>query len=203
MRTRWRGVVGAFGRLAALVVREGVLRGEPSVGTGYEDSASVEFEAFFQQHERDIFGYLWRLTGEEQAAYDLSQETFLRAWQRFGKVRAYQRPGGWLFRVATNLALNHLRDRKTRGATLTPLQSAYVDGTGDPAPLLAQGDLVRRTLMALPPKQRAALVLREVYGMSNDEVAQAFGSSGGAAKTLLWRGRERFRELYRREEAGR
>src|SRR6185437_17044223 len=57
------------------------------------------FEAFFRRHERDIFGYLWRMTGDEQAAYDLSQETFVRAWQHFDRIATYERPGGWLFRV--------------------------------------------------------------------------------------------------------
>ena len=52
------------------------------------------FEAFFRRHERNIFGYLWRMTGDEQAAYDLSQETFVRAWQHFDRIASYERPGG-------------------------------------------------------------------------------------------------------------
>ena len=66
------------------------------------------FEAFLRGRERDMFGYLRRLTGDEQAAYDLSQETFLRAWQHFPKISRYERPDAWLFRGATNHALNHL-----------------------------------------------------------------------------------------------
>src|SRR5262245_41420099 len=55
-----------------------------------------EFEPFFRMHEPDIFTYLWRMTGDEQAAYDLAQETFLRAWRHFVRIRDYERPGGWL-----------------------------------------------------------------------------------------------------------
>jgi DNA-directed RNA polymerase specialized sigma24 family protein len=78
-----------------------------------------QFEDFFTRHQQDIFGYLWRITGEEQAAYDLCQETFLRAWQQFDTVSTYERPGAWLFRVATNLAINHQRHHaKSNGRLL-------------------------------------------------------------------------------------
>src|SRR5262249_40372196 len=70
------------------------------------------FEAFFQARHRAIFAYLWRMTCEEEAANDLCQETFLRAWRQFERLRRYDRPDAWLLRVATNLALNHLRRRK-------------------------------------------------------------------------------------------
>ncbi|HEX8732520.1 MAG TPA: RNA polymerase sigma factor [Ktedonobacterales bacterium] len=165
------------------------------------------FEAFFRAHERDIFTYLWRMTSDEQAAYDLAQETFLRAWQRFAVIREYERPGGWLFRVATHLALNHLRSRTTSlGAAVSldavgaarhglPLASAHAD----PGAQVADADAVRRALLALTSRQRAALVLREIYGLPHGEVATALGISAGAAKTLLWRARDEFRERYAKE----
>jgi RNA polymerase sigma-70 factor (ECF subfamily) len=163
-----------------------------------------EFEPFFRAHERDIFTYLWRMTSDEQAAYDLAQETFLRAWQHFARVRDYERPGGWLFRVATHLALNHLRSRTTTlGAAVsldavvgTPAALSQSQAISDLSARVAGADTVRRALVALAPRQRAALVLREVYGLSCGEVAAALGISAGAAKTLLWRARDEFRERY-------
>jgi RNA polymerase sigma-70 factor (ECF subfamily) len=154
-----------------------------------------EFEAFFRRHERDIFTYVWRLTSDEASAYDLTQETFLRAWQNFDKVVGYERPGGWLFRVATNLALNHLRH------TRTPLGGAFAlderdQFSDDPTRGVIEHDMVRSTLMALAPRQRAALVLREVYGLSVEELAAGLGVSIGAARTLLWRARDEFRANY-------
>jgi RNA polymerase sigma-70 factor (ECF subfamily) len=155
----------------------------------------AEFEAFFRQHERDIFTYLWRLTSSETSAYDLTQETFLRAWQHFDKVAGYKRPGGWLFRVATNLALNHLRQSRTPLGAAAALDER--DHVGDdPARGVVESDQVRRALMALAPRQRAALVLREVYGLTGDELAAALGISVGAAKTLAWRARDEFRTRY-------
>ena len=49
-----------------------------------------EFELFFQHYQHRLFGYLWRVTGEEQTAYDLSQETFVRAWQHFRTIKSYE-----------------------------------------------------------------------------------------------------------------
>lgn len=164
------------------------------------------FEPFFRAHERDIFTYLWRMTGDEQAAYDLTQETFLRAWRNFAKVRDFERPGGWLFRVATHLALNNLRGRATtlgKAVSLDTLTIANavtaVATSSDYASHIADADTVRRALMGIAPRHRAALVLREVYGLSCEEVAVALGLSVGAAKTLLWRARGDFRTRYTEE----
>jgi RNA polymerase sigma-70 factor (ECF subfamily) len=146
------------------------------------------------------------MTGDEQAAYDLAQETFLRAWRHFDRVRDYERPGGWLFRVATHLALNHLRGRTTSlGKALsldTPISPDVVTSfaaSPDHAASVADADTVRRTLRAISPRHRAALVLREVYGLSCAEVAVALGVSPGAVKTLLWRARDEFRSRYAEE----
>lgn len=159
------------------------------------------FEAFFWRYERDILGYLWRLTGDEQVAYDLSQETFVRAWQRFETLQHYEQPRAWLFRVASNLGINHLRGRSRRGeqtAATEEIQNTVALG-GDLAHRLAESDAIRRILGGLPPKQRAAVVLCDVYGLTSAEAAAALGLSHGSLKMSLWRGRERFRQQYQRE----
>ncbi len=171
-----------------------------SSATGAGGAGLRAFEGFFQQHEHDIFTYLWRLTGEEQTAHDLTQETLLRAWQHFGKVSRYDRPGAWLFRVASNLAFSHLRRRATPAGTPSTLSDEGGPASSDPAWRLAERESVRATLMGLPPRQRAALVLREVYGFSGEQIAAALGISEGAVKMLLSRGRESFRARYLREE---
>ncbi len=159
------------------------------------------FEAFFWRYERDILGYLWRLTGDEQVAYDLSQETFVRAWQRFETLQHYEQPRAWLFRVASNLGINHRRGRSRRGeqtAATEDIQNIVALG-GDPAHRLAESDAIHRILSDLPPKQRAAVVLCDVYGLTSAEAAEALGLSHGSLKMSLWRGRERFRKDYQRE----
>lgn len=162
-----------------------------------------DFDAFFQRHQQAVFGYLWRLTGEEQAAYDLSQETFLRAWQHFDTMRDYDRPGAWLIRVATNLALKHLRHRGVVGRVTAALGLGDTDAPapGDHAAQVAEGDLVRGVLLALAPRPRAVLVLHDVYGLSSLEIADTLGMTHAAVKMMLCRAREQFRVRYIRQEA--
>src|SRR6185437_8321684 len=177
---------------------------DADVADARHDAASARqlpsFEAFFRRHERDIFGYLWRMTGDEQAAYDLSQETFVRAWQHFDRIASYERPGGWLFRVATNLALTHQKRAAAPVGAAQPFSMGDDPSISDPAWRLAESEAIRATLLALPPQQRAALVLREVCGFSCAEVAEALGITLAAAKMTLSRGREAFRARYTREE---
>lgn len=158
--------------------------------------SAPEYERFVREHERPVLNYLWRMTGDEQAAYDLTQETFLRAWRHFATVRGYERPRAWLFHVATNLALTHARRATVRAGREVVLDEDRDPAASDPAWRLAERDLVRETLLRLPPQRRAALVLREVYGLPLAEVARALGVRAPAARMALHRGRVQFRALY-------
>jgi RNA polymerase sigma-70 factor (ECF subfamily) len=140
------------------------------------------------------------MTGDEQAAYDLSQETFVRAWQHFDRIASYDRPGAWLFRVATNLALTHQRRAAAPVGAAQSFSTGIDPSISDPSWRLAESDDVRATLLALPPQQRAALALREVYGFSCAEVAETLGITLAAAKMTLSRARDAFRARYTRQE---
>jgi RNA polymerase sigma-70 factor, ECF subfamily len=161
-------------------------------------SEAGEFESFVRQFERPVLNYLWRMTGEEQTAYDLAQEVFLRAWRHFAAISQYEQPRAWLFRVATNLALTHNTIRKRRATSLSDnsLLGDDTPGASDPARRFVESELVRQTLLRLPPKRRAALVLREVYGLSTAEVGAALGMSETAVRMAISRAREQFRALY-------
>jgi RNA polymerase sigma-70 factor, ECF subfamily len=174
--------------------------GRTLASTSMEGSQLPAFEAFFRRHEGALFGYLWRMTGDEQTAYDLSQETFVRAWQHFDRIASYDRPGAWLFRVATNLALTHQKRTAALVGAAQPFSPGVDPAVSDPAWRLAVSDAVRATLLTLTPQQRAALVLREVYGFSCAEVAETLGISEAAAKMTLSRGRDAFRARYTRQE---
>lgn len=162
----------------------------------------AEFESFIREHERPVLNYLWRVTGEEQTAYDLTQEVFLRAWQRFEAIRAYEQPRAWLFRVASNLAFTYLKRRKLSAAVAQAHNSGDADSpvASDPASRLAERDAVRVALLGLPTRRRLALVLREVYGLSAAEIGAALGLSAPAVRMELHRAREQFRARYRAAE---
>ena len=113
------------------------------------------FEAFFRAHERAVFGFLWRMTGDKQAAGDLTQETFLRAWQQFAKIRVYDRPDAWLLHVATRLrALNYLRFRSVASRVTSTLFAGTNPGVDDPARAVA-GQGSRASSATAPQPTRA------------------------------------------------
>ncbi len=159
-----------------------------------------DFERFFAEHEPRVSAYLRRLLGNDESAYDISQETFLRAWQHFQRIRQYDRPIAWLLRVATHLALRHRQRRASPVGAAAPLDELVLTSGGDPAADIAEGEQVRQILRALTPKARALLLLRDVYGFTGPEAAEVLGISLAAARKLLTRARQQFRERYLSQE---
>jgi RNA polymerase sigma-70 factor, ECF subfamily len=183
--------------------------------SGEREAEPLDFDAFFQRYQRPLHTYLRRLLPTEESAIDLTQEVFFRAWSHFEQVRAYERPEAWLFRVATNLAISQLRRRE-------PLQLSHLlkrdmngqtsedeqllpEGAPDLAETFAERDIITRSLLVLPQRQRAALLLRAAYGFSVEEVAETLSLSVANTYQLLSRGGRRFREAYdaaQRESGG-
>lgn len=196
--------------LAALLPRrpsptdgvEGVdgVAGQPPATRAQEETASAAFEAFFLRYARPVTGYLWRVTGDEQLASELAQETFLRAWEHFDTIAHYEQPLSWLFRVATNLARQQHRRRLHPAAQTVSLDLGGDPAASDPARRFIEQDLVRHTLLQLSFEQRTALVLCEVYGLSCAEAGALLHISRDAVKMALWRAREQFRVRYLRED---
>ena len=172
------------------------------------DPYTHEFDAFFRRHEQPLYGYLRRLLPTDEVAAEIAQEAFFRAWGHFETVRAYERPEAWLYRVATNLAISHLRRRQPlsfshvfawSGAGTEGDEPADDEVLSDPLDLEGQTverDAIARALRGLPERQRAALLLRAVQGFSCEEVAETLGVTVPNARQILSRGRERFRRLY-------
>ncbi len=165
-----------------------------------EHERIVAFENFFRQYESRIALYLWRMTGQEQVAYDLSQEAFLSAWEHFAEVSVHPAPASWLFRVATNLALGYLRRQKAPVGAAQPLDDELDVACADPVAQLGDREIVVQTLATLPPNQRALLILREIYGFSTEEAGGMLGLSQAAARRMLSRAHKRFRQIYLQKE---
>lgn len=155
----------------------------------------------FERYHVELFAYLLRLVNDREMAQDLVQETFLNAWRARRRSGAIQNPRAWLYRIATNLALNAVK-RRRRFAWLPwfavketlPTHQATADECGT-------RDAVETALRALPVTYRAPLLLYAQYGFSVAEVAETLGISAGAVKTRLYRARELFRQAYAREVA--
>jgi RNA polymerase sigma-70 factor (ECF subfamily) len=142
----------------------------------------------------DLFRFCRRLTGDVWDAEDLVQETLARGFASFSQVvYPLERPRAYLLRIATNLWTDTVRRRAVERRLLEREAREAAPGTGrvDESELRAA---VERLLEALAPRERAAVLLKEVFGMTNAEAAEALGTSEGAVKSALHRGRERLAE---------
>ena len=177
---------------------------------GPSEGDDAAFDAFFTQHERALYGYLRRMLPTHEAALDVAQEAFFRAWRHFETVRGYDRPQAWLFRIATNLALDTLRRRQPTGlARILSERSANIPNEGDTSEMipaladpsdmersLAERDLVNRALARLPKRQRASVLLWAAYGLTTSEIAAALETTEVNVRQMLSRGRAKFRGVY-------
>lgn len=154
-------------------------------------------------HRTAIYGHVLRMMSNETDAEDLTVLAFekaLRAWERRPPV-GEMRP--WLFRIATNCCLDELRRRKRIewrpwDAFLSLFHPSQV-APDDPVKEVLRNesaDLVWSAMNRLSPRDRAALVMRECYGLSNEEVGKVLGTSRDGAKMMLFRARERLRSAY-------
>ncbi len=131
-----------------------------------------------------------RLTGNVFEAEDLVQDTLLRGFATLGSVHhGIQNPRGYLLRTATNLWIDALRRRGSEAEAL-----AALDGAPDAAEAGSVRDAGARLLQRLSPQERAAVVLKDVFEMSLEEIAEVLRTSVGAVKAALHRGRGRLEE---------
>jgi RNA polymerase sigma-70 factor (ECF subfamily) len=140
-----------------------------------------EFEHFVRDTERTLFGQAFVLCGQYQEAEDLVQETFVRAWQHWGKVASYDDPKAWARRVLHNLAVSKWRRLRHRAAGHDPTQDIE-------APDVAHLDVVA-ALARLPVRQRRAVVLHDINDLSVAEVAGEMNAPEGSVRGWLSRGR--------------
>jgi RNA polymerase sigma-70 factor (ECF subfamily) len=168
-----------------------------------------QFEAFLHNYQNMVFSTAMRLLANQAEAEDVSQEVFLRAYERFGDLRESPTAGGWLKTVATNLSLNHLTRYRSRWSFFSDmfrgsddeeapeLEFAAPDDTNEAIEAADRREIVERALQSLPSAQRVPLVLYHLEGLQYDEIAGKLGVTMGKVKTDIFRGREALRRKLR------
>lgn len=155
-----------------------------------------DFEAIVDAHSAEIFGYLWRLALDPADAQDCLQETFLRAYQAYGRLQDTTHLRAWLYRIATNVAFTHLKRRRRDAARTLPLDpDQTADGPG-PAEALARRETLRAVAAAverLPDQQRATLILRKYQELSYGEIAATLDCTEAAARANVYQALKRLR----------
>ena len=153
------------------------------------------FDALFRRWSGPLLRYLERMVRDPAAAEELVQEAFIRVHGARERYTPDARFSTWLYRIATNLALNELRRPRRRAphhstdaADAAPL-AAEAPGTDDVVAARREAEAVLHALDELPEKQRAALCLAAVEGLSYAEVAEALEVTEKAVKALVHRAR--------------
>ena len=164
------------------------------------------FEALVTENEKRIYNLCRRLTGNQEDAAELTQEAFLNAWRGLGRFQGESSFSTWLYRLTTNLCIDWLRRQKRRQETAPAVSlddeeagwAEPADWEQDPHRKLEQserGRALARGLERLPEYQRRPLVLRELSGLSYQEIAQALDLDLGTVKSRIARARLALRKI--------
>ncbi len=158
----------------------------------------VAFAGLVEATHRDTFTLAVRLTGNEEDARDVTQEAYLRAYRGISRFRGDAQFSTWMYRITANCAATYLGRRNRHRHQQLPDGSELIDLRVDVDPELCSdaSDLRDRLVGALdelPPKLRSVIVLRDVYELSHDAIAEELGISVTAAKVRLHRARNKLR----------
>ena len=150
--------------------------------------ATEAFDVLVTRHRRAVYHVCYRFVNNHEDAADLTQDTFVRAWKALASFRGQARFSTWVHRIAVNVSLNKVSLKTPRAESI---DFDTVADTREPAPgqslLVAERQaLVRQAVAALPPRQRAALILRTYHELSHQEVAEIVGTSVGAVKANVF-----------------
>ena len=171
----------------------------------------LEFPRIYEVFHSKILRYMVGLVGEAEAE-DLTQEIFMKVSAALPNFRGDSQPSTWIYRIATNAALDRMRSPSYRPATLKcDLRNEYEDNepevedqnawTGEKTPLIEQqifhkemNECIKGFINRLPESYRTVLVLSEFEGLKNNEIADILGVSAGMVKIRLHRARQRLKK---------
>ena len=169
----------------------------PAPAEEHPDTADVQaaargdrgaFQRLYRRHVGRVHGAVYRLAGYDHArAEDLTQEAFVRAWQKLDSFRGQSAFGTWLYRLAVNVALMDIRSRGADPVGFTDDES--LPDHGETPFCAAEREELERAIGRLPPRARAVLVLHDVEGWRHEDIGTELGMAVGSSKAQLHRAR--------------
>ncbi|HKF53021.1 MAG TPA: RNA polymerase sigma factor [Candidatus Acidoferrales bacterium] len=164
----------------------------------------LSFEILLKKYRTPLVNFLYRMVKDQAAAEDLAQEVFLRVYRARKEYSPSAKFTTWLFRIATNLALNAIRDGRYRQMQIsidTPrdeddhvIEVAAPEARADDRLIERErNQMIRGAILALPEKQRAAVILHKYQEMDYAQIGKILGCSESALKSLLFRAYETLR----------
>ncbi len=160
------------------------------------------FEALVAAYEKNVFNLALQMTGNREDAQDMTQEAFLKAYSSLSSFRGDSKFSSWLYRIVSNVCLDFKRRQGRRpSSSLTVeddegenIQLDIADESQSPEALLERKmtrEAVRAGLRQLPDEQRQILLLREIQGLSYEEIGEAMGLEAGTVKSRIFRARKK------------
>ncbi len=157
---------------------------------------AAAFSALFDQYQRPIVNYLYRMVNDREVAEDLAQDTFLKAYRAIERTDSELNFRAWIYRIATNTAMSYFRRRR--------LLQWIPFGPGTPdhgkdlrlAERVGESELIEQALAKIGPSHSSVLLLRHHQGLTIDEIADSLQIKSNAAKVRLFRARKAFAQAY-------
>ena len=164
----------------------------------------AEFAQLFDEYSAPIYNYVLRMVADADRAADITQDTFIKAYRKLDTVNEATSTRSWLYRIATNTAIDDMRRR--RNVTPMPDDSPTFANRADhrpgPEAEVMAGTLderIQRALLTLRPNHRQCLLLSDLDDMSAQQIGEVMGLSYGAVRTLLCRARGEMRRALAAE----
>lgn len=165
----------------------------------------AQYRLLVERHQQAVFNAAYRLLGSQEESADVAQEAFLRAYQALRSFQPDKLLAPWLCRIAINLALNRLKQRRPALSLDDEQQPAALDLSdlsAEPQAAVLEAErqqVLRRAILALPPEQRAVIELRHFQEQSYEEIAAQLNLSLANVKSHLFRARKRLRQILEKE----
>jgi RNA polymerase sigma-70 factor (ECF subfamily) len=174
------------------------------------DGREAAYRELIRRYERPVFSLVLRMVRDRQLAEDLAQETFIKALNAIGSYRPEFKFSSWIFKIANNAAIDHLRRREVDTLSIDGAPNAttpddieatalQVGDRGETplAELEARelGGAIERAIGRLRPEYRSCIMLRHVEGLAYEEIAQLLDLPLGTVKTYIHRARHELRDM--------
>jgi RNA polymerase sigma-70 factor, ECF subfamily len=154
--------------------------------TRFREGDLDAFEVLFRQFQGRVYAWIVRIVRDPGVAEDLTVETFWRIYRARGRFHAEADFGGWAYRIATNLALTHIRRRPREQALPDDLPQSR-GAIADPALRREERELIERAFARLPPRLQVAVTMALIEERPYHEIAEVLGIPAGTVKSRVFR----------------
>lgn len=158
--------------------------------------SQTKLESMLNEHQQAVYRLAYYMLSDAEDAKDVAQEAFIRAWKKVRKIRS-ETARNWLLRTTHNLCIDRLRRRKFQGEWPEEAEAVFVADIPGPLETCLSHEtrqLVREAIARLPLNLRTPVVLRDLEGLSYDEIAEMLSEPLGTVKSNICRGRRLLRK---------